>query len=104
MMGAVWREGLSLVRQPSVRSDSGYYIGVVTNAVVGGWYSARLNEEIRIKRGLSYCASSRLAPLSNAGLWLAAAQTRKPSAAAYSTPIVAATAAGAGCPTYRLAG
>jgi zinc protease len=62
------------------RSDAGYYVGVVANAVLGGSYSARLNEEIRIKRGLSYGASSRLQPMASAGLWLAAAQTKNPSA------------------------
>jgi len=63
------------------RSDDGYYVGTVANAVLGGSYSARLNEEIRIKRGLSYGAFSRLQPLHDAGLWLASAQTKNPSAA-----------------------
>ncbi len=39
-----------------------------------------MNEEIRIKRGLSYGAGSRLQSLGNAGIWLASAQTRNPSA------------------------
>ena len=56
-------------------------MGTVANAVLGGSYSARLNEEIRIKRGLSYGANSRLQPLRDAGLWLASAQTKNPSAA-----------------------
>jgi len=63
------------------RKDDDYYIGTVANAVLGGSYSARLNEEIRIKRGLSYGASSRLQSLGGAGMWLAAAQTKNPSAA-----------------------
>lgn len=62
------------------RRDAGYYTGVVANAVLGGSYSARLNQEIRIKRGLSYGASSQLQPLASTGLWLAAAQTKNPSA------------------------
>lgn len=62
------------------RTDADYYAGVVANAVLGGSYSARLNEEIRIKRGLSYGASSRLQPMASTGLWLAAAQTKNPSA------------------------
>jgi zinc protease len=62
------------------RADAGYYVGTVANAVLGGSYSARLNEEIRIKRGLSYGASSRLMPQRDAGMWLAAAQTKNPSA------------------------
>jgi zinc protease len=62
------------------RNDADYYVGTVANAVLGGSYSARLNEEIRIKRGLSYGASSRLQSLGDAGMWLAAAQTKNPSA------------------------
>ena len=62
------------------RKDGDYYVGTVANAVLGGSYSARLNEEIRIKRGLSYGASSRLDPRRDSGLWLASAQTKNPSA------------------------
>ncbi|MDE2156206.1 MAG: insulinase family protein [Xanthomonadaceae bacterium] len=72
--------GVVVAHAAPSRSDAGYYVGMVANAVLGGSYSARLNEEIRIKRGLSYGASSRLEPMSDAGLWLAAAQTRNPSA------------------------
>ncbi len=32
----------------------------MANAVLGGGYSARLNEDIRVKRGLSYGAGSSL--------------------------------------------
>jgi zinc protease len=63
------------------RSAPDWYAGVVANAVLGGSYSARLNEEIRVKRGLSYGASSALESLRVGGLWLAAAQTKNPSAA-----------------------
>jgi len=62
------------------RDDADYYVGSVANAVLGGSYSARLNEEIRIKRGLSYGASSHLQGLGDAGIWLASAQTKNPSA------------------------
>ena len=62
------------------RNDAGYYAGTVANAVLGGSYSARLNEEIRIKRGLSYGAGSDLDTRRNAGVWLASAQTKNPSA------------------------
>jgi len=72
--------GVVVAHAAPSRSDGGYYVGMVANAVLGGSYSARLNEEIRIKRGLSYGASSRLEPMSDAGLWLAAAQTKNPSA------------------------
>lgn len=63
------------------RGDDDYYVGTVANAVLGGSYSARLNEEIRIKRGLSYGAGSTLDFRRNGGLWLASAQTKNPSAA-----------------------
>lgn len=63
------------------RDDAGYYVGTVANAVLGGSYSARLNEEIRIKRGLSYGADSELDGRRGSGLWLASAQTKNPSAA-----------------------
>ena len=62
------------------RNSADYYVGSVANAVLGGSYSARLNEEIRIKRGLSYGANSRLQSLGDAGMWLASAQTKNPSA------------------------
>jgi zinc protease len=53
---------------------------VVASAVLGGGYSARLNEEIRIKRGLSYGASARLAASRTTGSFRAAAQTKNESA------------------------
>lgn len=62
------------------RADPDFYAGTVANAVLGGSYSARLNEEIRIKRGLSYGASSDLDLRRDTGLWLASAQTKNPSA------------------------
>ncbi|TPG46750.1 insulinase family protein [Rhodanobacter glycinis] len=72
--------GVVIAHAAPPRNDADYYVGIVANAVLGGSYSARLNEEIRIKRGLSYGASSRLQSLGNAGMWLAAAQTKNPSA------------------------
>ncbi|HEX5305488.1 MAG TPA: pitrilysin family protein [Dyella sp.] len=62
------------------RGDADFYVGTVANAVLGGSYSARLNEEIRIKRGLSYGANSSFDPRRDSGLWLASAQTKNPSA------------------------
>lgn len=40
------------------RADSAYYPSSVLNSLLGGGYSSRLNQEIRIKRGLSYGAGS----------------------------------------------
>ena len=63
------------------RKDPDYYIGLVTNGVLGGGYSARLNEEIRIKRGLSYGAGSSLSTRTTTGGFTAQAQTKNESAA-----------------------
>jgi len=69
------------VAKPAIaRSDPDYYPGIVTNTVLGGGYSARLNQEIRIKRGLSYGASSRLAANRTTGSFRASAQTKNESA------------------------
>jgi zinc protease len=72
--------GVVAVHAAPRRDDGGYYVGTVANAVLGGSYSARLNEEIRIKRGLSYGARSDLDGRRDAGVWLASAQTKNPSA------------------------
>ena len=44
--------------------------------MLGGGYSARLNAEIRVKRGLTYGASSELSARRGGGAFLAAAQTK----------------------------
>jgi zinc protease len=50
-------------------------IGQVANAVIGGGYSARVNQEVRIRRGLSYGAFSETQVHPDAGLMLASTQT-----------------------------
>ena len=55
--------------------------GAVMNAVLGGGYSSRLNQEVRIKRGLSYGASSALDNRRQGGAFLASVQTKNESAA-----------------------
>lgn len=62
------------------REDPDYFRGVVTNAVLSG-YSGRLNWEIRVKRGLSYGASSTLDTRRWAGSFVASAQTKNDKAA-----------------------
>ncbi len=57
------------------------WAGLVCNAVLGGGYSSRLNQEIRIKRGLSYGADSRLDSRREAGVLRVAVQTKNSSAA-----------------------
>jgi len=53
----------------------------VLDAVLGGGYSSRLSQEIRIKRGLSYAVQSRIEPRGRSGLLQAALQTKNESAA-----------------------
>ncbi len=53
----------------------------VMNSVLGGGYSSRLNQEIRIKRGLSYGASSRLEARHEGGVLRITVQTKNESAA-----------------------
>jgi zinc protease len=71
---------VSLTKPAIARSDPRYYQGVVANAVLGGGYSARLNEEIRIKRGLSYGAGSSLTARRTLGAFTAQAQTKNEAA------------------------
>ncbi len=63
------------------RADRDYELGRVANGILGEGYSARLNEEIRIKRGLSYGAGSGLSAHKDAGIFIAQAQTRNDAAA-----------------------
>ncbi|HEX7190859.1 MAG TPA: pitrilysin family protein [Thermoanaerobaculia bacterium] len=69
----VTRRGIS-------RTDPAYITSQVANAVLGGGYSSRLNEEIRIKRGLSYGAGSSFDFRREAGPFFATAQTKNESA------------------------
>jgi zinc protease len=71
---------VNLVKPGIPRSDPDYYPGIVANAILGGGYSSRLNQEIRIKRGLSYGASSNLSANRTTGSFRAAAQTKNESA------------------------
>jgi zinc protease len=62
------------------RTNPDYFRGLVTNSVLSG-YSGRLNQEIRIKRGLSYGARSALDMRRFIGPFSASAQTKNESAA-----------------------
>ncbi|MBI2820845.1 MAG: insulinase family protein [Acidobacteria bacterium] len=70
-----------LTRPGLQRADPGYFTALVANSVLGGGYSARLNQEIRIKRGLSYGASSYLEARRDVGPFVAAVQTKNESGA-----------------------
>ena len=62
------------------RADPRYYQVLVANSVLGGGYSARLNEEVRVKRGLSYGANSVIDARRGVGPIAATAQTKNESA------------------------
>ncbi len=70
---AVARTGVS-------RGEPRFYPALVANAVLGGGYSARLNQEIRIKRGLSYGSGSNLDARREPGPFIAVTQTRNDAA------------------------
>jgi zinc protease len=70
-----------LSRRGLKRTDAEYFRGIVANSVLGGGYSARLNQEIRIKRGLSYGAGSSLSTRRDVGSFTASAQTKNESGA-----------------------
>ena len=69
-----------LARTGINRKDPDYFRGVVSNSVLSG-YSGRLNQEIRIKRGLSYGAASALDTRRDVGPFVASAQTKNESGA-----------------------
>jgi zinc protease len=71
-----------VVAAPNIaRSADDYFAGLVANAALGGGYTSRLNQEIRVKRGLSYGAASSLHALRDGGFSTARCQTKNASAA-----------------------
>jgi zinc protease len=68
-----------LVSRGIDRKDPDYFRGLVSNSVLSG-YSGRLNQEIRIKRGLSYGAGSALEARRGIGPFVASTQTKNESA------------------------
>ena len=72
--------GVVVARPAIARSDPSYYPLAVTNATLGVGYSSRLNQEIRIKRGLAYGAGSGLSARRAGGIVAARTQTKNPTA------------------------
>lgn len=71
------------------RRSKDYYPASVLNSLLGGGYSSRLNQEIRIKRGLSYGAGSSFAwRLSNSN-FSTRTQTKNESAAEVAELVIA---------------
>jgi zinc protease len=62
------------------RTDADYFPLTVGNSLLGGGFSSRLNQEIRIKRGLSYGAGSSLGVRADAGVFTASTQTKNETA------------------------
>ncbi|MFY8139397.1 MAG: M16 family metallopeptidase, partial [Caulobacter sp.] len=71
---------VTVTRRGIARGDDRYYAGIVANTVLGGGYSARLNQEIRVKRGLAYGAGSGLSARRVVGGFSASTQTKNESA------------------------
>ena len=69
-----------LARTGIKRTDQDYFRGLVANSILSG-YSGRLNQEIRIKRGLSYGAGSFMDVRRDVGPFVASAQTKNESGA-----------------------
>ncbi len=63
------------------RTDPAYMKAIVANSVLGAGYSSRLNQEVRIKRGLSYGAGSSFEPRVEVGPFTARTETKHESAA-----------------------
>lgn len=74
-------------RRGIARTDPDFFSGIVANSVLSG-YSGRLNQEIRIKRGLSYGARSSLEVRRDVGQFVASAQTKNPSGAEVASLLV----------------
>lgn len=71
------------------RNSKEYYPASVLNSLLGGGYSSRLNQEIRIKRGLSYGAGSNFSWRTGKANFGARTQTKDASAAEVAELIIA---------------
>ena len=79
-MPGAGQAGVAMAMPTIARSAPDYYAGQVANTLLGGGYSSRLNQEIRIKRGLSYSVHSHLDARRAGGTFSMAAQTKNASA------------------------
>jgi len=79
-MPGAGQAGVVVARPGIARSDPQYYPTSVANTVLGGGFSSRLNQEIRIKRGLAYGAGSGLQAGREPGTITARTSTKNPSA------------------------
>ncbi|MDQ3247548.1 MAG: insulinase family protein [Pseudomonadota bacterium] len=79
-MPGAGQAAVAVVKQGIARSDARFYPLLVANTVLGGGYSSRLNQEIRIKRGLAYGAGSSVEARLHPGPTAATTQTKNESA------------------------
>jgi zinc protease len=80
-MPAAGQAAVVLARPGIRRVDPQYMSASVLNSILGGGFSSRLNQEIRIKRGLSYGAGSSFEARADVGPFTARAETKNESAA-----------------------
>jgi zinc protease len=69
-----------VARRSIARDDADYFPLTLGNTLLGGSFTSRLNQEIRIKRGLSYGTRSGLGVRLDTGAFTASAQTRNDAA------------------------
>ncbi len=79
-MPSAGQAGVVVARAGLARTDPRYYPLSLGNTVLGGGFSSRLSQEIRIKRGLAYTAGSSIAARRLGGSIAAQTQTKNPSA------------------------
>ena len=79
-MPGAGQAGVVVARPGIARRDPSFYPASVANTVLGGGFSSRLNQEIRIKRGLAYGAGSSLTARREPGSISARTQTKNPTA------------------------
>ena len=79
-MPGAGQAAVAVARLAIARDDPRFYRALVANAVLGTGFSSRLNQEIRIKRGLAYGARSSLDTRLGVGPFFAATQTKNPTA------------------------
>ncbi len=79
-MTGAGQAGVAFAAPTIARSAPDYYPGVVANTLLGAGYSSRLNQEIRIKRGLSYGVGSAVDARRDGGVFRVSAQTKNESA------------------------
>ena len=82
-MDTAGQAGIAVAAPTIARDAPDFYAGVIANALLGGGYSSRLNQELRIRRGLTYGVGSSLDARRHGGVWRIAAQTKNESAAEF---------------------